>query len=354
MTELNRLYIVVVVVVTGALLYLLAPVLTPFLVGFVLAYLGDPIVDRLQTWKVSRTTGVVIVFTALFGALALTGLVLVPLLAEQVDKLIQNWPGYVDWAQDTLLPWVARTIGVDVRTLNLAALKKALTTHWQDAGGFAAIALSTVSSSGLALLGWLANLVLIPVVTFYLLRDWDVLVGRIGELLPRRALPDVTRLARETDTVLGAFLRGQLGVMAALATVYSVGLWIVGIDVAFLIGLISGLVSFVPYLGFFVGIVIAGIVAWLQFFDWMPLVWVLVVYSIGQLLEGMLFTPWLVGDRIGLHPVAVIFAVMAGGQLFGFVGVLIALPVAAVLMVLLREVRRHYLDSSMYSNPGQK
>jgi predicted PurR-regulated permease PerM len=161
--------------------------------------------------------------------------------------------------------------------------------------------------------------------------------------------PQAARLASEVDGVLGAFLRGQLSVMAALATVYTVGLWIVGLDLAFLIGLLSGLVSFVPYLGFLLGATAASIAAYLQFQDWIPLLWVLAVFGVGQTLEGMVLTPMLVGDKIGLHPVAVIFAVMAGAQLFGFVGVLIALPVAAVLVVMLREVRRHYVSSTLYA-----
>jgi predicted PurR-regulated permease PerM len=203
------------------------------------------------------------------------------------------------------------------------------------------------------LLAWLANLVLIPVVTFYLLRDWHIVIERVHELLPRRSEPHIVRLASEADTMLGAFLRGQLSVMTALAVVYSLGLWIVGLDLALLIGLIAGLVSFVPYLGFITGIALAGIAAYLQFQELLPLVWVALVFGIGQMLEGMLLTPWLVGDKIGLHPVAVIFAIMAGGQLFGFVGVLLALPVAAVLMVILREARRRYIDSTLYASSGK-
>jgi predicted PurR-regulated permease PerM len=171
----------------------------------------------------------------------------------------------------------------------------------------------------------------------------------VRELLPRHVEPHAARLASEVDGVLGAFLRGQLSVMAALATVYTTGLWIVGLDLAFLIGLLSGLVSFVPYLGFLLGATGASIAAYLQFQDWVPLLWVLAVFGVGQALEGMVLTPMLVGDKIGLHPVAVIFAVMAGAQLFGFVGVLIALPVAAVLVVMLREVRRHYVSSTLYA-----
>lgn len=334
----------------GVLLYLLAPILTPFLVSAVLAYLGDPLVDRLEARRVSRTWGVIIVFTVLFVAIALFVLLLVPMLADQVDSFVRKWPEYMQWVQTTVVPRIAQTLNLDPAAIKIGQITKALSSHWQEAGGVATTVLSSVSKSGLALFGWLANLLLIPVVTFYLLRDWDRLVAQVRELLPRRLEPEITRLGNEVDSVLGAFLRGQLSVMAALAVVYSLGLWIVGLDLAFLIGMLSGLVSFVPYLGFAVGATTACIAAYLQFQDWLPLIWVFVVFGIGQLLEGTVLTPKLVGDKIGLHPVAVIFAVMAGAQLFGFVGVLIALPVAAILVVMLRDVHQRYVGSSLYAS----
>jgi predicted PurR-regulated permease PerM len=189
---------------------------------------------------------------------------------------------------------------------------------------------------------------LVPVVTFYLLRDWDHLVAQVRELLPRPVEPKVSALAGEIDAVLAEFLRGQLTVMAALALIYIVGLWAVGLELAFSIGLIAGLVSFVPYLGVIVGVVLASIAALLQFQDVWHLVAVVAVFGVGQMLEGMVLSPLLVGDRIGLHPVAVIFAVMAGGQLFGFFGVLLALPVAAAIVVLLRHSRDEYKRSGLY------
>ena len=333
----------------GGFLYLLAPILTPFLIAATLAYLGDPLVDKFEAYRWPRTAGVVLVFGVLLMLLLAGVLLLVPVLEEQIITLVAKWPAFVDWVQFTLVPWLARTMGVDARTLNLEQFKQALMAHWQTAGGFAAMLFASASSSGLALLGWVANLILIPVVTFYLLRDWDVLVAHIRQLLPRQVEATVVRMAGEVDGVLGAFLRGQLLVMAALAGVYTLGLWIIGLDVAFLIGLIAGLLSFVPYLGFIIGIALAGIAAYLQFQEWMPLVWVALAFGIGQMLESMLLTPMLVGDKIGLHPVAVMFAVMAGGHLFGFIGVLLALPVAAVIMVLLREGHRRYLNSTMYT-----
>ncbi len=349
-TDSQKWFVFAATLAGAGLLYLLAPVLTPFLVSAVLAYLGDPVVDRLEARRIPRTLGVVIVFAVLVMVCALVTLLLVPLLADQVDAFIKNWPSYVQWIQNTVTPRVAMVLGVDPGTLKIDQITQALSAHWQQAGGVASTVLASVSKSGLALFGWLANLLLVPVVTFYLLRDWDILVERIRELLPRRVEPHAARLAGEVDSVLGAFLRGQLSVMAALASVYSIGLWIVGIDLAFLIGLLAGLVSFVPYLGFLVGVTAASIAAYLQFQELFPLLWVLMVFGVGQALEGMVLTPLLVGDKIGLHPVAVIFAVMTGAQLFGFVGILIALPVAAVLVVMLREVRRQYVNSTLYSH----
>jgi predicted PurR-regulated permease PerM len=189
---------------------------------------------------------------------------------------------------------------------------------------------------------------MIPIVAFYLLRDWDNLVARVRDLVPRRWLPTVTTLAGETDQVLAAFIRGQLSVMAALAVIYSLGLWIAGLDLALLIGLLAGLVSFVPYLGFIVGILAASLAVLVQTHELLPLVWILLVFGAGQMLESMWLTPWLVGNQIGLHPVIVIFAILAGGQLFGFVGVLLALPAAAVLAVLARHALRHWLNSRLY------
>jgi len=219
---------------------------------------------------------------------------------------------------------------------------------WRKAYRAAAQVLASLGSSGMTLLHWVTNLMLIPVLTFYLLRDWDDLVARIHEMLPRPIEATVARLARESDQVLGAFLRGQLSVMLALGVIYSVGLSLIGLDFALLIGMLAGLLSFVPYMGFVVGLLSAGFAVLMQTHEVLQLVPVLIVFGVGQLIEGMVLTPWLVGDRIGLHPVAVIFAVLAGGQLFGFIGVLLALPVAAVLAVVVRHAHERYRTSNLY------
>jgi predicted PurR-regulated permease PerM len=348
MNDSQRWLIFACLVGFGILIYLLSPVLTPFLVAALLAYLGDPLVDRLEA-KMPRSLAVTIVFICLFVVVGALLVLLLPALQQQVVALIKGLPRYIEWLQVNAAPWLQQNLGLDISLLNLETLKAAAKSHWQQVGGIAANIMNVISQSGMAMMAWLANLVLIPVVTFYLLRDWDELVAAVHELLPRHLEPTVSKLSKESDEVLGAFVRGQLMVMLALGTVYAVGLWIVGLDLALLIGMIAGVVSFVPYLGFILGFILAAVATILQFHDAMQLLPVLAVFGVGQVLEGMLLTPLLVGDKIGLHPVAVIFAVMAGGQLFGFVGILIALPVAAVIMVLLRHVHDRYRQSGLYT-----
>jgi predicted PurR-regulated permease PerM len=353
MTTTARFWLITVLV-AGALVYLLSPVLTPFVVGALLAYLGDPMVDRLERvrvgrWTVGRTGAVSLVFLLMVLVLVAALLLLVPMLERQISRLVSEFPRYLDWLQETALPWVTDRLGIDAPALETESLVAMLREHWQSAGGVAAGVVAGVSRSGMAVINWLLNLVLIPVVAFYLMRDWDVLVETIRGMLPRNVEPTVSRLARESDHVLGAFLRGQLLVMLALATMYSIGLTILGIDLALLIGVIAGLISFVPYLGTIVGMGAAILASLFQYGDMWHLVGVLAVFSVGQTIEGFILQPLLIGDRIGLHPVAVIFAVMAGGQLFGFVGVLLALPVAAVLMVVVRYLYARYRASEVYA-----
>jgi len=343
----------VIITLIAVLLYLLAPVLTPFLVAALLAYMGNPIVERLERLRLSRTWGVVVVFAALSLLFAVLLLIFIPLLERQIVLLANRFPVYIDWVQAKALPEVGKWLGVDLVSFDLASLKKLVTGQMESAGGVAASVWAAITRSGATLLGWLAKLLLIPIVTFYLLRDWKRLLERIHLLLPRSLAPVVVRLARQSDEVLGSFFRGQLLVMLALAVIYSTGLWIVGLDLALLIGMVAGLVSFVPYLGFIIGIMMASIAAVMQFHEVLPLLYVAIVFLAGQSMEGMVLTPWLVGEKIGLHPVAVIFAVLAGGQLFGFFGVLLALPVAAVVMVVLRYLLERYLGSELYAEANK-
>lgn len=348
MTESQKWLWVAAAAASALAFYALAPVLAPFAAAAILAYIGNPLVERLARWRLSRTWAVVVVFLVLALLAVWLLLVLVPMLERQIVLLAAKLPAVIDWLQYQAMPWVQAHFGL-AETPDMGSLKGYVSEHWQSAGGVLAQVLASVSRSGLALLGWLANLLLLPVVTFYLLRDWHILLARLHELLPRRIEPEAVKLIGAVDEMLGAFFRGQLLVMLALGIIYTVGLWLVGLDLALLIGMLAGSVSFVPYLGFIVGVFAAGIAALLQFHEPFPLLYVLAVFGVAQVLEGMVLTPWLLGERIGLHPVAVIFAVMAGGQLFGFLGILLALPVAAMVLVLLRYAHQRYLDSRLYS-----
>lgn len=354
MSDSQRWWWLAILALTGTLLYLLAPVLTPFMAAALLAYMADPIASRLQRRRLSRSGAVVVVFALLFLLVLLLLLIFIPLLERQVVLLVTKLPGYLDWLQTTGLPTLGSRLGIDLGSFDLASLKRLLAAQLQGAGGVVAGIWVALSRSGVTLLGWLANLLLIPVITFYLLRDWHLLLAQIHRLLPRPIEPVVVRLARQGDEVLGAFFRGQLLVMLSLALVYTTGLWIVGLDLALLIGMVAGAVSFVPYLGFIIGITSATVAALMQFQEATPLLYIAIVFMVGQGLEGMVLTPWLVGEKIGLHPVAVIFAVLAGGQLFGFLGVLLALPVAAVVVVVVRYLHERYLGSELYAAPHEK
>jgi predicted PurR-regulated permease PerM len=327
----------------------LRPILSPFVVGALLAYLGDPLADRLQRLGCGRSLAATLVF-AVIGLLVLaTLLIAIPLLAQQLDTLVRKLPALYEWLATVAVPWVQHKLDLPREQLPMLGMKEKLAENWQSVGKLVASAGAYVTGSGINFMVSLGNLVLIPVVAFYLLRDWDKLMPRALNLLPRNWQADVSGLFEECDEVIGAFLRGQFLVMMALGGIYAAGLWIVGLELAFLIGVVAGLASVVPYLGAFVGILAAGIAALVQFQDWNILLWVGLVFGVGQMIESYLLTPVLVGDRIGLHPVAVIFAILAGGQLAGFVGILVALPVAAVIKVFLSHVRDYYMDSDVYT-----
>ena len=334
--------------VVGVVLYWLRPVLMPFVVAALFAYLLDPVVDRLEK-RLGRSLSVSLVFLVVTILVVGVVLVLVPFVERQIGNFLAQLPVWVAWFQSHATPWLQQHFGVSPEVLDTQRIFDALQKNWREAGGFAATVVAKVSKSGLTLVGWALNLVMIPVVAFYLLRDWDVLVARIRVLIPRSVEPVVTRLSRESDDVLGAFLRGQLSVMVALGVYYGAALWLVGISVGPLIGMVAGLISFVPYLGAITGIVMALIAALVQYQDWTHVLLVLGVFAVGQTLEGYVLVPKLVGDKIGLHPVAVIFAVLAGGELFGFLGILLALPVASVAMVVLRYLYERYTQSDLYN-----
>jgi predicted PurR-regulated permease PerM len=344
MTDTKRWMILLAIAITIYFIYSISAVLTPFLIAAILAYLTNSWVVLLQRCHIGRTFGVVIVFIILFSLFTIALMFLVPALEAQVINLIQVLPAMIDKAKQFVLPWLQQHFNLDSDTLGMTSMNTWQTTlqqHWQQAGTFA--------GSSLAIIGFFTSLLLIPVVLFYLLRDWEKLLQAIHQLIPRRIEAITVKLLKECDEVLGGFLRGQLLVMIGLGILYSVGLSIVGVNWGLLIGVISGILSIVPYLGFIVGITSALIAAFFQYHDWLHLAYVAIVFIISQSIEGSLLTPYFVGDRIHLHPVAVIFAVLAGGSLFGFFGILLALPVAAVIMVFVRYTRDRYIQSSMYT-----
>ncbi len=331
-------------------IWLLAPILSPFVFAALLGWLGDPMVDRLEARRFSRNTAVILVFSVMTLLLVIVAVLLVPVLEQQILTLVEALPRYREWFVGTALPWIEHRTGLQILSwLDPEHLFQLIREHWQGAGGIAATVLGYVSRSGFALMGLLANIVLLPVLTFFFLRDWDLIVGRVGALVPRDHFDTVRRLALESNEVLGGFLRGQLTVMLILGVLYAIGLWAVGLNLGILIGLVAGLLTFVPYLGPASIVVFGGIAALVQFGDWQHLAGVAVVFTVGQIIESYWLTPKLVGDKIGLHPMAVIFAVMAGGTLFGFLGMLLALPVAAVVNVLLRYAQERYRHSRLYA-----
>lgn len=323
--------------------WLLGPILMPFVVGGILGYVGDPIVDWLERRRFSRTWGVVLVFATISLAFALLILLIAPMIQAQTLTLIAAAPEAMRWVQDVGLPRLGIHVPDNLR-FDASYLRRWITEHWDDASGAAGV----VAKSSLAVLATLANILLIPVVAFYLLRDWDRMVASVDAFTPPRWRALTRRLASECDEVLGSFIRGQGLVMLAMALYYTVALTLAGLNLSLVVGLIAGAVTFVPYLGFVVGMAAALIAVLVQDPSFWPITWVVLVFLFGQMLEGNVLVPWLVGDKIGIHPVTVIFAIMAGGQLMGFIGVLIALPVAAIIAVLARELDRRWRSSAFY------
>jgi predicted PurR-regulated permease PerM len=334
-----------------ALLWLLAPVLGPFLAAAMLAYMTDPLVDRLERLRLSRTAATVWVLAGLcLLGIALLAIVL-PLALNQGGQLLARLPAMLQHAQLRLQPLLLEYAGWS-GPLDIGQLTQLAREHLGTLQSATQRLVPSLWAGGTAALAWLGNLALIPLVLFYLLRDWHVLLDRIADLIPRRWLATVTSIATASDAVLGQFLRGQLLVMALMSALYCTGLLAIGLDAAIPLGLLSGLLCFIPYVGMAIGLVLSTLAAALQFDSWQGILLVWAVFGCGQLLEGMVITPWLVGDSIGLHPVVVIFALLAGGQLFGFAGIMLALPVSACLLVILRHVRQRYVTSRFYRQGG--
>jgi predicted PurR-regulated permease PerM len=332
------------------LVWLLGPVLTPFVVAAVLAYALTPLVDKLDgLWggKLPRVLAVVLVEVVFILVGLSIILLIVPILAKEIPLLREQLPTLVEKLNAWAAPLLAN-VGIKF-TLD-AATVKAFVIKYLNANAEDTVSslLSSLKLGGSVALVMAGNLVLIPVALFYLLMDWKRLVAKAQELVPRRLKARFDSFTGESDQVLGQYLRGQMLVMVILAAYYSIGLALFGLDLALPIGVFTGLAMFVPYVGFGIGLILAILAGLLQFASLKALVMVAVVYGSGQVIESLFLTPRLVGERIGLHPLAVIFMLLAFGQLFGFIGVLIALPASAVLLVAIRRVRAGYMASQLY------
>jgi predicted PurR-regulated permease PerM len=325
----------------------LGPILTPFLVGAIFAYLGTPLVDMLERRRVPRSAGALLVILVFGVAVFALFLVLIPLIQSEVSTASKRLPDILAAINTQMAPYIEKYLGF-TPTFDMASVRDVLSNNSDDVRAVSLHVLAGVKSGGMLLVSLLVNAALIPVVMFYLLRDWHVLFNRLYDLVPRRWSGRTQKILGAIDNVLAEFLRGQLLVMLVLAIYYSVALSVVGLDHALPIGILTGLLVFIPYVGFGLGMTLGMVAALLQWHGWPAFAAVAGVYGVGQLLEGYVLVPYLVGDRIGLHPLAVIFALLAFGQLFGFAGVLLALPVSAALLVALREVRGAYVASPLY------
>ncbi|TAH11077.1 MAG: AI-2E family transporter [Curvibacter sp.] len=334
-------------------LWLLAPVLAPFVVAAVLAYALTPLVnwlDDVGRGRIPRMVAVVVVEVLFVVAVLSVLLLVVPIFAKELPLMREQFPALLDSINNTVKPWLAQwgfRVSLDVASIK-GFVMKYLNANIEDALGSVLASVKLGGSVAFAIIG---NAILIPVALFYLLMDWDRFVNHLRNLVPPRLREGVDSFLSEADEVLGQYLRGQLLVMLILAVGYSAGLALFGLDLALPIGIFTGLAMAVPYLGFGVGLLMATFAGLLEFSSgglMYPLVMVAVVYGLGQVIESLYLTPRLVGERIGLHPLAVIFALLAFGQLFGFVGVLIALPASAVLLVAVRRIRAGYLSSRLY------
>ncbi len=340
---------VAVLGVLAAALWLLNDILMPFVAGMALAYLLDPLARRLVQFGVGRTAAALIIIALFVIAFVLLVILIAPLLAAELSAFIERIPGYVTRLQslvtDPNRPWLSKIVGERLPD----AGKSASGLVAQGATWLAAF-VASLWSGGKALISLFSLLVITPVVAFYLLCDWDRMIAAIDGAVPLPHRDTVCGLAREIDQAIAAFVRGQAGVCLILGAFYAVGLMLIGLNFGFLIGFIAGLVSFIPYVGSLAGLLVAVAVAVAQFWpEWMPILVVAGIFIVGQALEGNVLTPKLVGEKVGLHPVWLMFALLAFGYLFGFVGLMVAVPLAAAAGVLVRFALRQYLASPFYT-----
>lgn len=335
------------------LLAFLGPVLAPFIAAGVLAYALNPAVDWLSSQRIGRLPvprigAVLVVMLLLLAAILALILIVLPIMQKQIPLLQEKIPGALTRLNAFLTP-ILQDLGIRGVRLDEAGIKRLLTQYFATSGDeIWSSVLASAKVGGAAVLGWIATLTLIPIALFYLMLDWHAVLARAQNVIPRRWVGQVVSFGREVDGLLAQYLRGQLAVMLVLSIYYSAALAIADFDVAVPVGVITGLLVFIPYLGFGLGLVLALIAAVLQFEGLHGLILVAGIYGAGQVIESLFLTPRLVGERIGLHPLTVIFALMAFGHLFGFVGVLLALPASAILAVALGHLRTQYINSSFY------
>ncbi|MEQ8194389.1 MAG: AI-2E family transporter [Rhodospirillales bacterium] len=333
------------------LVYVLRDILLPFVVGMAIAYFLNPLTTRLQHWKVSRTIATLLIMLAFIAITVTAALLLFPLLQAQVASFAVRVPGYLEKLRASVMPflehaWTALSDEQAQKLKDAAGGQAGAAIKW--VGGL----LKKVWSGGLALFELISLVVITPIVAFYMLRDWETFVHKIDGWLPQRHAGTIRGLAKRIDDTIAGFVRGQASVCLILALYYGLALSVVGLEFGLIVGLFAGLISFIPYVGASLGLLGGVGLAYAQFPDWTPVVMVAAVFGVGQVLESYALTPKLVGDKVGLHPVWIIFALMAGGALFGFTGMLLAIPVAAVTGVLIRFAISRYLDSPLYTGGG--
>ena len=348
---LRRIFILSGIALILWVLYLLKPVVLPFIAAFLVAYLFSPLVDKLHRIGLPRWLSIGIVFIGIGVIVTLAIWYVVPLVWQQLIYARDSIPAGIHWLNYTFLPWVSQTFNVEAMEIDTEQISKVVMEYIQtnySADSIQSMVLR-VAQSGLNFIQIGGVVVLIPIIAFYFLLDWDRMLESLRRLIPRHYEKTTLGIVGECHNVLGAFVKGQVLVMFLLGVVYAVGLQLIGLEVGLIIGMVAGLASIIPYLGFGVGIIAAVIATLFQFgIDWTHLALVIIVFMIGQAIEGYILQPFLLGDKIGLSPVAVVFAVLAGAQLAGFLGMLIALPVAAVIVVLLRHARECYEKSRLY------
>ena len=330
------------------ILWLLSEILLPFIAGLAIAYLLTPLTDRLQRMGLHRLAAALLIITVVVLAFVVVILLIAPILAGQLSSFIANIPGYVTKLQtllsDQSLPWVQKLLGAGFSP------DKSISELATQGVGWLSTFLKSLWSGGRALVSLFSLIVVTPVVAFYLIYDWHRMIATVDGWVPVHQRTTVRRLAREVDAAIAGFVRGQSAVCLILGSFYAVTLTLSGLNFGLLIGLISGLITFIPYVGSMTGLILAIGVAVAQFWpEYTSILIVLAIFLMGQFLEGNVLAPKLVGESVGLHPVWLIFALLAFGYLFGFVGLLVAVPLAATIGVLARFALRRYLESSLYT-----